>query len=63
MLDVHDPLMSSAQVAEFLHIHPKTLLAWIRDDKFIEPIRAGQNGNLRFDRTAVEAWLRKNGGF
>lgn len=54
-------LMPYSEVCELLNRHYRTIWSWVRDGKFVTPVKMG-NRTLGFKREDVEAWLSANQG-
>jgi excisionase family DNA binding protein len=54
-------LVTTIWCAEQVGVSRKTILNWVRDGKFPQPIRCGRR-TLRYDRDEVAAWLRARQG-
>ena len=55
-LEKEERLLTLDEVAEFLHINPMTVYAWVKDGK----IPAFKIGKVwRFKKTEIDEWLKK----
>lgn len=55
-LEKEERLLTIDEVAEFLHINPMTVYAWVKDGK----IPAFKIGKVwRFKKTEIDEWLKK----
>jgi excisionase family DNA binding protein len=55
-LEKEERLLTIDEVAEFLHINPMTVYAWVKDEK----IPAFKIGKVwRFRKSEIDNWLRK----
>lgn len=57
-----DPeVMTVAQVAAMLQVHPVTVSLWLAANKFVQPVElAGSQKAIRFLRSDVVAWLEQS---
>lgn len=53
-------LLTTAEVAKILRVHPNTVYAWRRDNKGPKAFQLGRT--LRFRREDVESWIAEQGG-
>lgn len=49
-------LLTTRETAKRLHLHPETVLQWVREGKL--PAMKLPSGAIRFDPDQLEAWLR-----
>jgi len=55
-LEKEERLLTIDEVAEFLHVNPMTVYAWVKDEK----IPAFKIGKVwRFKKTEIDEWLKK----
>ena len=54
-------LLTKQDVAEYLGIHPESLMRWVRDGRFPAPIKFHPSirSHVRFDPAEVEQWLER----
>lgn len=57
-----DEIMTKEQLAELLHVSKRTVERWIEEGRvpFIRLPRRGAKCNVRFMRSTIIRWLRRN---